>query len=78
MEVNGVAPTSATIKLGGASSSGEFGSVMKGIFAPEHRDRFHLASLVHAARPKMHVYAYHVAAANSDYHIVVPGKPRTW
>src|SRR3984885_2510882 len=35
MEINGAPSSVPHDKLGGASSSGEFGSVMKGIFAPE-------------------------------------------
>jgi len=74
LEINGLLSALAHDKLGGASSSGEFGSVMKGIFAPVSAADFHWQSWFTLRGQKMHVYAYQVAAANSDYHIVVPGQ----
>jgi hypothetical protein len=72
LEINGLPSALAHDQLGGASSSGEFGSVMKGIFAPVSATEFHWQDWFTLRGQKMHVYAYHVAAANSDYHIVVP------
>ena len=72
MEINGVASSIEHSKLGGASSSGEFGSVMKGIFAPETATDFTWQTSFTLRGRKMHVYAYHVAVAKSDYHVVVP------
>jgi hypothetical protein len=72
IEINGVASSIAHEKLGGASSSGEFGSVMKGIFAPETATEFTWQTWFTLRGRKMHVYAYQVAAAKSDYHVVVP------
>lgn len=74
IEINGVPAGVAHDQLGGASSSGEFGSVMKGIFAPVAKAEFHWQTWFTLRGQKMHVYAYQVAAANSDYHIVVPGQ----
>jgi hypothetical protein len=72
IEINGVASSIQHSQLGGASSSGEFGSVMKGIFAPETAAEFHWQTWFTLRGRKMHVYAYHVAASKSDYHVVVP------
>jgi hypothetical protein len=72
MEINGAPSSVPHSKLGGASSSGEFGSVMKGIFAPETATDFAWQTWFTLRGRKMHVYAYHVAAAKSDYHVVVP------
>ena len=72
MEINGIPSSIAHDKLGGASSSGEFGSVMKGIFAPQTATEFTWQTWFTLRGRKMHVYAYHVAAAKSDYHVVVP------
>jgi hypothetical protein len=72
MEINGAPSSVPHNKLGGASSSGEFGSVMKGIFAPETATDFAWQTWFTLRGRKMHVYAYHVAAAKSDYHVVVP------
>jgi len=72
LQINGVASSLAHDKLGGASSSGEFGSVMKGIFAPVSAAEFHWQTWFTLRGEKMHVYAYQVTAAHSDYHIVVP------
>ena len=73
LEINGVASSIAHDKLTGASSSGEFGSVMKGIFAPVAATEFHWQTYFTLRGQRMHVYAYQVAKANSDYHIMVPG-----
>jgi hypothetical protein len=73
LEINGQPSTLPHDQLGGASSSGEFGSVMKGIFAPVAKTDFHWQTWFTLRGQKMHVYAYHVAQVNSDYHIVVPG-----
>ncbi len=74
LEINGVRSGLAHDKLGGASSSGEFGSVMKGIFAPISAAEFHWQTSFTLRGQKMYVYAYQVTAAHSDYHIVVPGQ----
>ncbi len=74
LEINGVTSGIAHEQLGGASSSGEFGSVMKGIFAPIAATEFHWQTWFTLRGQKMHVYAYQVTAAKSDYHIVVPGQ----
>ena len=72
IEINGVPSNIDHSKLGGASSSGEFGSVMKGIFAPATGTDFTWQGGFTLRGRKMHVYAYHVTAAKSDYHVVVP------
>jgi hypothetical protein len=72
IEINGVASSIDHTKLGGASSSGEFGSVMKGIFAPETATDFTWQTWFTLRGHKMHVYGYHVAVDKSDYHVVVP------
>jgi hypothetical protein len=72
IEINGVPASIQHDKLGGASSSGEFGSVMKGIFAPQTGTDFAWQTWFTLRGRKMHVYAYSVAAAKSDYHVVVP------
>jgi hypothetical protein len=74
LEINGVPSGVGHDQLGGASSSGEFGSVMKGIFAPVAATEFHWQTWFTLRGEKMNVYAYHVTAANSDYHIVVAGQ----
>jgi hypothetical protein len=72
IEINGVASSMDHDKLAGASSSGEFGSVMKGIFAPETAADFNWQTWFMLRGRKMHVYAYHVAANKSEYHVMVP------
>jgi hypothetical protein len=72
IEINGRPSSIDHNKLGGASSSGEFGSVMKGIFAPETGTDFNWQTWFTLRGRKMHVYAYRVAVEKSDYHVVVP------
>jgi len=76
IEINGVPSSIEHNKLGGASSSGEFGSVMKGIFAPETATDFTWQTWFTLRGRKMHVYAYHVAVDKSDYHVVVPERSK--
>ncbi len=76
IEINGVASGLAHNQLTGASSSGEFGSVMKGIFAPETATEFHWQTWFTLRGRRMYVYAYHVTAAKSDYHVMVPEQSR--
>jgi hypothetical protein len=72
IEINGVASSREHDQLGGASSSGEFGSVMKGIFAPETATEFNWQTWFTLRGRQMHVYAYHVAVNKSEYHVMVP------
>lgn len=72
IEINGIPSSIGHNQLGGASSSGEFGSVMKGIFAPETATDFTWQTWFTLRGRKMHVYAYHVAADKSNYHVMVP------
>lgn len=76
LEINGVASSIDHDKLGGASSSGEFGSVMKGIFAPETATEFTWQTWFTLRGQRMHVYAYHVAADKSEYHVMVANQSR--
>jgi hypothetical protein len=59
-------------QLQGASSSGEFGSVMKGIFSPQTEAKFEWQNWFMLRGRRMHVVSYHVAVSKSSYHIVVP------
>ena len=72
--VNGEASNVPHHELGGATSSGEFGSVMKGIFWPNANTQFTWERFYTLRGRRMNVYSYHVAATGSDYHIVVPGR----
>lgn len=70
--VNGLPSNVAHEALGGATSSGEFGSVLKGIFWPESHTQFNWERFFTLRGRKMHVYSYRVPVTRSDYHIVVP------
>ncbi len=72
IEINGVPSSREHSKLGGASSSGEFGSVMKAIFTPETDADFTWQTWFMLRGRRMHVYAYQVPVAKSDYHVMVP------
>lgn len=69
--VNGVASNAAHEELGGAISSGEFGSILKGIFSPESDTQFNWERFFTLRGRRMHVYSYRVDVAKSDYHIRV-------
>ena len=74
VELNGRPANVPHRQLRGASSSGEFGSVMKGIFAPDTGTEFTWQSDFTLRGRKMHVYAYSVQANRSNYHIVLPDR----
>ena len=57
-------------ELGGATSSGEFGSMLKAIFAPETRTRFEWDHWATLRGKRMHVFSYHVAQSHSDWAVV--------
>lgn len=70
--LNGVPSSLKHEALGGATSSGEFGSVLKGIFSPESNTQFTWERFFALRGRKMHVYSYRVPASKSEYHIVLP------
>jgi hypothetical protein len=72
--VNGESSNLSHHELGGATSSGEYGSVMKGIFWPQANTKFTWERFYTLRGRSMNVYSYSVPATGSDYHIVVPGK----
>ena len=72
--VNGLPSNAKHLELGGAISSGEFGTVMKGIFAPDTGTQLTWERFFNLRGRKTHVYSYRVQASRSDYHIVVPLK----
>jgi hypothetical protein len=74
IELNGRAASVPHEQLGGASSSGEFGSVMKSIFTPETETEFHWQSWFTLRGRQTHVYSYRVLASKSNYHLRVPEK----
>jgi hypothetical protein len=74
VELNGRSANVPHNQLNGASSSGEFGSVMKGIFAPDTETQFTWQSWFTLRGRRMHVYAYSVRANRSNYHIVLPNR----
>jgi len=74
VELNGRPASVPHNQLHGASSSGEFGSVMKGIFAPGTETQFTWQSWFTLRGRRMHVYAYSVRASRSNYHIVIPNQ----
>jgi hypothetical protein len=72
IEVNGAPASIPHEQLRGASSSGEFGSVMKSIFSPETETEFHWQNWFTLRGRKTQVYSYRVPASKSNYHIKVP------
>ena len=74
IELNGRPASIAHEQLGGASSSGEFGSVMKSIFMPESETEFHWQNFFTLRGRLTYVYSYRVPASKSNYHLKVPEK----
>jgi hypothetical protein len=72
--LNGQASNIAHTDLGGAMSSGEFGSVLKNLFSPDSDTQFTWERFFTLRGRRMNVYSYRVTAAKSEYHIRVPLK----
>ena len=70
--LNGQPATITHNQLRGASSSGEFGSIMRAIFLPQTETQFMWQDWFKLRGKTMHVYAYQVPAFKSSYHIEVP------
>ncbi len=56
-------------RLGGATSSGEFGSMLRELFAPRTAARFEWERWATLRGKRMHVFSYHVPQATSQWHI---------
>jgi hypothetical protein len=74
MTLNGQPASIAHDQLRGASSSGEFGSVMRSIFLPQTETEFVWQDWSAIRGKKMHVYGYRVRAFKSSYRVEVPEK----
>ncbi|MEO7143400.1 MAG: hypothetical protein ABI165_07835, partial [Bryobacteraceae bacterium] len=61
-------------QLGGASSSGEFGTMMHEIFDPQTRTHFDWDRWATLRTRRMHVFTYQVAQGLSQYRIYVHGE----
>jgi hypothetical protein len=72
IDVNGMPASIPHEQLGGASSSGEFGSIMKSIFSPETETQFSWQNWFTLRGRRTHVYSYRVAVSKSNYHIKIP------
>ncbi len=64
-------------QLGGITSSGEFGTMLYQIFAPQTRTEFEWERWATLRRRRMHVFAFRVSQANSDYSIKDEASGRT-
>ena len=65
-------------KLGGSvTSSGEFGSIMDGVFEPRTDTEFKWARLTTWDRRLTYVFSYHVEKGRSNYHMTVALDPKS-
>ena len=64
-------------QLGGATSSGEFGSMLLEIFSPESQTDFHWERWGKLRDHIMHVYSFRVERSNSKYNITAEAIKRT-
>lgn len=64
------APTERTMdQLGGSTSTGEFGSMLREIFEPGSHARFQWERWATLRGRRMHVFSYHVPQAYSKWHV---------
>ena len=79
VSVNGV-PVTSPVKheqRNGASSSGEFGSILKEIFDPETQTEFDWERWATLRGKRMYVFSFHVRQLNSKYSIYAEAVKRT-
>ena len=79
VSINGV-PDTRNLKheqMGGATSSGEFGTMLKEIFSPETRTEFNWERWATLRGKRMHVFAFRVGQAYSKYTIYAESVRRT-
>jgi hypothetical protein len=79
VSVNGV-PVTGSVKheqKNGASSSGEFGSILKEIFDPETQTQFNWERWATLRGKRMYVFNFHVRQLNSKYTIYADAVKRT-
>lgn len=69
ISVNGTPSEKKHDELGGATSSGEFGTMLKQLFEPETQARFQWERWAKLRGHIMHVYSYEVSKARSNWHI---------
>jgi len=74
MTVNNAPSNLSYDQLRGSKSAGEFGSMLREIFAPESRTRFSWERWATLRGRRMHVFSYHVAQANSKWHVTYENK----
>jgi hypothetical protein len=67
--VNNTPATQSYQQLGGATSSGEFGSMLKAVFERNTQARFQWDHWATLRKRRALVFAYHVAQMNSQWHI---------
>ena len=65
-------------KLGGSvTSSGEFGSILNGVFEPKTETEFRWARLATWDKRLTYVFTYHVEKGRSNYHMTVSLDPKS-
>ena len=74
IELNGLPVSLLREQLGGASSAGEFGSLLKSIFAAESETQFKWEDLFTLRGRRAFVFSYRVLASHSKYHLRVSEK----
>ena len=74
LTMNGQPSKTAHQQLGGASSIGEFGSLMKEMFLPETETEFERQDSMTLRGRTMQVYTYRVHAFRSKYHVELPDR----
>jgi hypothetical protein len=62
-------------KLGGTTSSGEFASMMREIFAPQTETEFHWVKWTTLRGKRTHIYSYKVLQSRSNYRVRAEGAP---
>ncbi len=72
IQLNGAPASIPHDQLRGASSSGEFGSVLLTIFSPDTQTEFQWQNWFTLRGRRSHVFSYRVPVSKSNYHIKVP------
>lgn len=74
IKVNGKPVSKSMMEIGGASSTGEFGTILIGLFHPATAADFRFAKNSTASGRAASVYDFEVERAHSAWHVTVPGQ----
>jgi hypothetical protein len=70
LQVNGAAARASYDSVGGSTSQGEFGSLLRGIFEPDAGTQFHFERRVNRGRQPAVIYSYRIPPGSASHSLL--------